>query len=84
MGIFNGKIAVVTGSTSGIGKAIATMFSNEGAEVIIIGRNNERGTELQNALKKMDYIICENLDDLYDNFYLENANKLISFDKSKT
>ena len=47
----------------------------------ITEKQNEK---LQNALKKMDYIICENLDDLYDNFYLENANKLISFDKSKT
>ena len=37
-----GERALVTGSTAGIGKAIATRFAAEGAAVVITGRNQER------------------------------------------
>ena len=38
----NGKTALVTGSTAGIGLAIATALAQEGATVIINGRTQER------------------------------------------
>ena len=37
------KVAIVTGSTSGIGIAIAKLYAAEGAKVIICGRRQERG-----------------------------------------
>jgi NAD(P)-dependent dehydrogenase (short-subunit alcohol dehydrogenase family) len=37
-----GKTALVTGSTAGIGLAIATALANEGAKVIVNGRTQER------------------------------------------
>jgi len=40
---FNGKVALVTGSTSGIGKATAIVLAKAGAYVFITGRNEERG-----------------------------------------
>jgi NAD(P)-dependent dehydrogenase (short-subunit alcohol dehydrogenase family) len=40
-----GKIAVVTGSTAGIGLAIASLLAQEGARVIINGRTQERVDE---------------------------------------
>jgi L-rhamnose 1-dehydrogenase len=39
------KVAIVTGATRGIGRAIAMRFGQEGACVAVIGRNEEKGTE---------------------------------------
>jgi NAD(P)-dependent dehydrogenase (short-subunit alcohol dehydrogenase family) len=44
------KIAIITGGTLGIGEAIATEFAREGAQVIILGRNMERGQEISKRL----------------------------------
>ena len=40
---FTGKIALVTGGTSGIGLAIACQLAQEGAEVICVGRDSVKG-----------------------------------------
>jgi glucose 1-dehydrogenase len=39
----DGELALVTGSTSGIGKAIALRFAAEGAQVVVHGRDQSRG-----------------------------------------
>lgn len=46
-----GKVAVVTGSTRGIGRAIAERFLNQGASVVISGRSQDKGEQ---ALKEID------------------------------
>ncbi len=51
MGKLEGKIALVTGGTSGIGLATAKRFVNEGAYVFVTGR---RHTELAAAVKEVD------------------------------
>lgn len=45
-----GKVAVITGSTSGIGEATARRFAAEGAAVIVSGRNADKGTALAKEL----------------------------------
>ena len=41
-----GKTALVTGSTSGIGKATAIALAARGAHVLVVGRNEQRAQEV--------------------------------------
>ena len=46
MGLVQGKVAVITGGTSGIGAAAARLFAAEGATVVLAGRRKDAGEAL--------------------------------------
>ena len=51
-----GRVAVVTGGTRGIGLAIAEAFLREGASVVISGRSAKRGAEVADRLGQPDRV----------------------------
>ncbi len=52
MSQLNGKVAVITGGNSGIGKGIAKIFAEEGCNLAICGRNVERLSATADELRK--------------------------------
>ena len=50
---FEGKVALVTGGTSGIGKTTAIEFARAGAKVVLTGRREKEGAEVVREIKKL-------------------------------
>ena len=63
MGKLDGKLAIITGATSGIGAATARMFAKEGAKVILLGRNTERGNKIVQVIQEeagdAEFYVCD-------------------------
>ena len=74
------KVCIVTGATSGMGKAIAESYSDAGAQLILSGRNIQRGTALANALTNAIFIAGDVSEPAYNtalvNAALDNFGKL--------
>lgn len=63
MGRLDGKIALITGATSGMGEAFARLFAEEGAEIVLVGRNAERAAAVQQEIVsaggKASFLSCD-------------------------
>jgi len=77
-----GKICIITGANSGIGKATAIGLAKMDATIVMMSRNKERGEEAQKEIielasnKKVDLILC-------DLSSQESIRKFVSEFKSK-
>ena len=63
-GDLSGKVFIVTGANSGIGRVSATEFARRGARVVMMCRNAERGAEAQAQIVEetsgeVDLILCD-------------------------
>lgn len=58
--IFRDKVVIVTGASSGIGRAAAIEFARNGSKVVIAARSSDRLAELANEITAMgtDVLIC--------------------------
>jgi NAD(P)-dependent dehydrogenase (short-subunit alcohol dehydrogenase family) len=50
MGALDGKVAIVTGGSSGIGERIVELFVEQGAKVVVAARRQEEGAALEKRL----------------------------------
>lgn len=57
MGIMNGKICIVTGAAGSIGLASASLLLNEGARVMLVGRNEDNLIQSMNTLNASDDVV---------------------------
>ena len=53
----NGEICVVTGATSGIGRATAIGLAKQGARVVLVARNQAKATQLVDEISKIPGVI---------------------------
>jgi NAD(P)-dependent dehydrogenase (short-subunit alcohol dehydrogenase family) len=58
MGILDGKVAIITGATSGIGEKVAEVFVEQGATVIATARREKEGAILQQRLG-LTFLRCD-------------------------
>jgi NAD(P)-dependent dehydrogenase (short-subunit alcohol dehydrogenase family) len=56
MSTLTGKIAIVTGGTSGIGESIVERFVEEGAKVLVSARRQEEGRALEKRLASASFV----------------------------
>ena len=71
----NGKRALVTGSTSGIGEEIAKTLAREGAEVVVHGRWENEGKRVVSEIQKSGGKAALSIGDLSTNTGAETVVK---------
>jgi NAD(P)-dependent dehydrogenase (short-subunit alcohol dehydrogenase family) len=65
----DGRLAVITGASQGIGRAFAVAYSRAGAEVVLVGRGREKLLETQRAVETAAgraHVICADVSRIED------------------
>lgn len=71
-----GRVAVITGASSGLGKQMATAFAEQGADLVILARRIERLEELKIELEKKDVKVLALKCDVTVTEDIDNAAKI--------
>src|SRR5882724_9470898 len=88
---FDGKVALVTGGGSGIGRATALVFAREGAQVVIGDRNTRRGEEtvsmIRNAggtasFRRTDVLVAADIEALVEHAISEYGGLDLAFNNA--
>lgn len=66
MALVNGKVAIVTGASSGIGREAARLFAAEGAAVVVVARRRERLDALVEEIERDGGRACAVVGDVVD------------------
>jgi len=69
---FAGKSVLVTGATSGLGAATAEAFASSGADLVLAGRDSQRGNELRERLRALGRKVEFFQGDITDRAYCES------------
>lgn len=75
-----GRVAVITGASSGLGKQIATSFASHGANLVILARRIERLDKLKEELADLDIEVLPIKCDVTSTTDIDNA---INFTEEK-
>jgi NAD(P)-dependent dehydrogenase (short-subunit alcohol dehydrogenase family) len=88
---FDGKVALVTGGGSGIGRATAIAFAREGAKVVIGNRNTQRGEETVSMIrdaggtasfKRTDVLVAAEIEALVDHAMKTHGRLDVAFNNA--
>lgn len=80
---FSGKVALITGSSSGIGAATAISFSKAGAQVVVTGRNADNVSKVAQECEKVSPNGLKALEVVADLMKEEDCKRLIDSTISK-
>jgi len=80
---FTGKVALITGSSSGIGAATAVFFSKAGAQVVVTGRNAQNVSQVAQECTKVSPKGLQALEVVADVTKNEDCKRLIESTISK-
>ena len=72
----NGKVAVITGASSGLGKQMAYAFAKQGADLVLLARRIERLEESKKELEKLGVKVLAVKCDVTSTIDIDDAAKL--------
>ena len=71
-----GRVAVISGASSGLGRQMARAFANQGADLVILARRFERLEELKSELEPLNVRVLPIMCDVTSTDHISNAAKL--------